>query len=31
MKKNIYHTVGTVPEFNKKIVEMCKFNIPKYK
>jgi hypothetical protein len=27
--KNIYHTVGTVPTFNRKIVEICKFNIPK--
>jgi hypothetical protein len=28
MKKNIYHTVGTVPTFNRKIVEICKFDIP---
>jgi uncharacterized protein (DUF362 family) len=28
MKKNIYHTVGTVPRFNRKIVEICKFDIP---
>ena len=26
--KNIYHTVGTVPTFNRKIVEICKFDIP---
>jgi hypothetical protein len=26
--KNIYHTVGTVPAFNRKIVEICKFDIP---
>ena len=26
--KTIYHTVGTVPTFNKKIVEICKFDIP---
>jgi hypothetical protein len=25
------YTVGTVPEFNRKIVEMCKFDIPEYK
>ena len=29
--KKIYHTVGTVPEFNRKIIEMCKFDIPEYK
>jgi hypothetical protein len=23
-----YHTVGTVPAFNRKIVEICKFDIP---
>jgi hypothetical protein len=28
MKKNINHTVGTVPAFNRKIVEICKFDIP---
>ena len=28
MEKNIYHTVGTVPTFNRKIVEICKFDIP---
>ena len=28
MEKNIYHTVGTVPTFNRKIVEICKFCIP---
>jgi hypothetical protein len=28
MKKNIYHTVGKVPAFNRKIVEICKFDIP---
>jgi hypothetical protein len=27
-KKNIYHTVGKVPAFNRKIVEICKFDIP---
>jgi hypothetical protein len=27
-RKNIYHTVGTVPAFNRKIVEICKFDIP---
>jgi hypothetical protein len=26
--KNIYHTVGTVPTFNRKIVEICNFDIP---
>jgi hypothetical protein len=26
--KNINDTVGTVPAFNKKIVEICKFDIP---
>jgi hypothetical protein len=26
--KNIYHTVGTVPTFNRKMVEICKFEIP---
>ena len=26
--KNIYHTVGTVLAFNRKIVEICKFDIP---
>jgi hypothetical protein len=26
--KNIYHTVGTVPACNRKIVEICKFDIP---
>jgi hypothetical protein len=26
--KKIYHTVGTVPAFNRKIVEICKFAIP---
>jgi hypothetical protein len=26
--KHIYHTVGTVPAFNRKIVEICKFDIP---
>ena len=26
--KNIYHTVGTVPTFNRKIVEICKFDTP---
>jgi hypothetical protein len=26
--KDIYHTVGTVPIFNRKIVEICKFDIP---
>ena len=26
--KNIYHTVGTVPAFNSKSVEICKFDIP---
>jgi hypothetical protein len=29
--KKIYHTVGRVPEFDRKIVEMCKFDIPEYK
>ena len=24
----MYHTVGTVPTFNWKIVEICKFDIP---
>jgi hypothetical protein len=24
----MHHTVGTVPAFNRKIVEMCKFDIP---
>jgi hypothetical protein len=27
-RKNIYHTVGTVPAFNRAIVEICKFAIP---
>ena len=27
MKKNIYHTVGTIPAFNRKMVETCKFDI----
>jgi hypothetical protein len=27
-KKYIYHTVGKVPVFNKKFVEICKFDIP---
>ena len=27
-KKNIYRTVGTVPTFNRKIVEIGKFDIP---
>jgi hypothetical protein len=26
--KKIYQNVGTVPTFNKKIVELCKFDIP---
>ncbi len=26
--KTIYHTVGTIPTFNRKIVEICKFDIP---
>ena len=26
--KKIYLTVGTVPTFNRKIVEICKFDIP---
>jgi len=26
--KKIYYTVGTVPTFNRKIVEICKFDIP---
>jgi hypothetical protein len=26
--KKIYYTVGTVPTFNRKIVEICKFGIP---
>ena len=26
--KNIYHTVGTVPVLHRKIVEICKFDIP---
>ena len=24
----MYHTVETVPAFNRKIVEICKFDIP---
>ena len=28
MKKNINHTVGSVPAFNRKIVEICEFDIP---
>jgi hypothetical protein len=27
MKKNIYHTLGTVPALNRRIVEICKFDI----
>ena len=26
--ENIYHTVGKVPTFNRKIVEICKLEIP---
>ena len=26
--KKIYQNVGTVPTFNRKIVELCKFDIP---
>jgi hypothetical protein len=26
--KNIYHTVETVPTFKRKIVGICKFDIP---